>query len=104
MEIGLLCSNTSLHFENERWGIKGDPTEGAIVTLAAKRNFHLENHKHWKRIHEIPFDSSSGMMTVACKSEEDKRKCFVMSKGSVEKIFELLYPLSATWTKIRVDR
>ncbi|MFB9758990.1 cation-translocating P-type ATPase [Ectobacillus funiculus] len=86
LEIGLLCSNTSLHFENERWGIKGDPTEGAIVTLAAKRNFHLENHKHWKRIHEIPFDSSSGMMTVACKSEEDKRKCFVMSKGSVEKI------------------
>ncbi|WP_028401806.1 cation-translocating P-type ATPase [Ectobacillus panaciterrae] len=86
LEIGLLCSNTSLHLENERWGIKGDPTEGAIVTLAAKRNFHLDNHKHWQRLHEVPFDSNSGMMTVACKSEEDEKKCFVMSKGSVEKI------------------
>jgi P-type Ca2+ transporter type 2C len=86
LRIGLLCSNTTLHLENGRWGIKGDPTEGAIVTLAAKRNILIDNHNRWKRLHEVPFDSYSGMMTVVCKNEDNHKDCYVMSKGSVEKI------------------
>jgi Ca2+-transporting ATPase len=86
LRIGLLCSNTTLQQENERWAIKGDPTEGAIVTLAAKRNILMDNHNRWKRLHEVPFDSYSGMMTVVCKNEDNHKDCYVMSKGSVEKI------------------
>lgn len=86
LKIGLLCSNTSIEYQNNQWGIKGDPTEGAIVTLAAKRDIKKENHSNWKRLHEIPFDSATGKMTVVCKDEENEKQCFVMAKGSVEKI------------------
>jgi magnesium-transporting ATPase (P-type) len=86
LKIGLLCSNTTLEKIDNQWSIKGDPTEGAIVTLAAKRGINKENHEDWKRLHEIPFDSSSGKMTVVCKNENLEKQCFVMSKGSVEKI------------------
>jgi Ca2+-transporting ATPase len=36
LKIGCLCSDTSLHSINGGWGIKGDPTEGALVAAAAK--------------------------------------------------------------------
>lgn len=88
LKIGLLCSNTTLHYEHDRWGIKGDPTEGAIMTVAAKQNVRLDNHEHWTRMYEVPFDSSTGMMSVVCKDETDHRECYVMAKGSVEKILQ----------------
>ncbi|MFC3884026.1 HAD-IC family P-type ATPase [Bacillus songklensis] len=88
LKIGLLCSNTTLHYEHNRWDIKGDPTEGAIMTLAAKRNVRLDNHAHWTRMHEVPFDSSTGMMSVVCKDETNHKECYVMAKGSVEKMLQ----------------
>ncbi|HWO95057.1 MAG TPA: HAD-IC family P-type ATPase [Bacillus sp. (in: firmicutes)] len=88
LKIGLLCSNTILYSEHNRWDIKGDPTEGAVMVLAAKRNVRLANHENWKRLHEIPFDSSRGMMSVVCKNETNHKECYVMAKGSVEKILQ----------------
>ena len=87
LSVGLLCSNTELtQISENKWSIKGDPTEGAIVSLAAKRNVWLKKLTNWKRMHEIPFDSSKGMMSIVCKDENQQEQCYVMSKGSVEKI------------------
>ncbi|WP_176585926.1 cation-translocating P-type ATPase [Priestia megaterium] len=88
LRIGLLCSNTTLEYTDGHWNIKGDPTEGALMAAAAKRNITLDNHQCWSRMHEIPFDSSTGMMTVVCKEDHEKQNCYVMSKGSVEKILK----------------
>lgn len=84
MRIGLLCSNSELLKENNRWTIKGDPTEGALLTLAAKQEMTKESHTSWKRKHELPFDSDRGLMSVVCHEIEDE--CFLMTKGSVEKV------------------
>ncbi|AIE60747.1 cation-translocating P-type ATPase [Bacillus methanolicus] len=86
LRIGLLCNNSQLLHEEGRWNVKGDPTEGALLSLAAKRGLLAENHNHWKRVEEIPFDSNSGKMSVVCHDENQEEQCFVMSKGSVEKL------------------
>ncbi|HJV45526.1 MAG TPA: HAD-IC family P-type ATPase [Bacillota bacterium] len=86
LRISLLCNNSKLEKEGDRWGIKGDPTEGALLTLAAKAGLNKENAKQWTRCHEEPFDSYSGMMSVVCKETEADDRCYLLAKGSVEAI------------------
>jgi len=85
IQVGVLCSDTVLYQEEHQWKIKGDPTEGALLVLASKKGMK-DRYNHWKRVHEIPFDSNRGLMSVVCHEIEDE--CFVMTKGSVEKILE----------------
>nr|WP_229751736.1 HAD-IC family P-type ATPase [Marinithermofilum abyssi] len=84
-QISLLCNNTELVKEEGRWIVKGDPTEGALLTLAVKAGMK-EKTDEWKRVHEIPFDSSHGRMTVICRQFEND--CYLFSKGSLESILE----------------
>ena len=86
ISIALHCNDAELYQEDGHWNVKGDPTEGALLTLAAKRGKLKENYKHWKRAGEIPFDSISGKMSVVCHEGEKEDQCYVMSKGSVEKL------------------
>ncbi|MDQ0199112.1 cation-translocating P-type ATPase [Neobacillus ginsengisoli] len=86
LSIALHCNDSQLYQEDGRWNVKGDPTEGALLSLAAKRGVFRENHTHWKRAGEIPFDSTSGKMSVVCHEDEHEDQCLVMSKGSVEKL------------------
>lgn len=78
LQIGVLCNNASLVEELPEskkksskevlkpiWSIQGDPTEGALVVLAAKggvTNSSLEGL--YKRVGEIPFDSERKLMSV----------------------------------------
>ncbi|MDN4594599.1 cation-translocating P-type ATPase [Polycladomyces subterraneus] len=86
MQISLLCNNSEIFEEEGRWKVKGDPTEGALLALAQKAQMQ-ENLSEWTRIHEIPFDSANGRMTVACKKSEET--CYLFSKGSLESILPL---------------
>lgn len=86
LQIGLLCNNSKLEQLEGQWRIKGDPTEGALLTLAAKNGLWLENMSHWHRGHEIPFDSKTAKMSVVCKDLQTERECYLFSKGSVEAI------------------
>ncbi|MCM2536007.1 HAD-IC family P-type ATPase [Neobacillus pocheonensis] len=86
LKIALHCNDSQLNQEAGRWIVKGDPTEGALLSLAAKRGLIRENHRHWKRVGEIPFDSTSGKMSVVCHEGDQEDQCVVMSKGSVEKL------------------
>lgn len=66
----VLCNNARLT-NNESWHILGDPTEGALLTLAEKAGFLVENfHKKHKRISEIPFDSGRKRMAVIAQEME----------------------------------
>lgn len=84
LHIGVLCNNSTLTQEEGNWTMKGDPTEGALLTLSAKGGVHKEQLAHWKRKREIPFDSYHGTMSVICHEEGKENECFLMSKGSVE--------------------
>lgn len=86
--IGLLCNNSDLVQEGEYWNTKGDPTEGALLTLSGKFGLCPERMIHWHRIHEVPFDSHSGTMSVVCRDRSRGQDCYLFCKGSVESILE----------------
>lgn len=62
-----LCSNARLiHLTApSRWQEIGDPTEAALLVVAAKAGLNLEQlQQQFPRLREIPFDSRRRMMTV----------------------------------------
>jgi len=66
LEAGALASDARLERdEQDRWSIKGDPTEGALVVAAAKAGLHKHAlDAELPRVHEIPFSSETRRMTT----------------------------------------
>jgi Ca2+-transporting ATPase len=75
-----LCNDTSLVAPDSSstssegtWGIKGDPTEGALVVLSAKAGLSKEDaNKRFPRVDEIPFSSERKKMTTIHTTPEGK--------------------------------
>ena len=65
LSIGILANDASLELGEDGYKVVGDPTEGALVTLAGKANMTREDmNTSYPRIEEIPFDSARKMMTT----------------------------------------
>ena len=79
---GALCNDAGLVQEKGKWDIKGDPTEGALVVVAAKAGIWKTalGEKH-RRVGEVPFSSERKMMTTLNISEEG---LYAYSKGAPE--------------------
>ncbi|MEO0646767.1 MAG: cation-translocating P-type ATPase [Cyanobacteria bacterium J06650_10] len=90
-----LCNDAALQTEettpgSREWSIVGDPTEGALVTLAAKAG--LEKAKldyEFPRIEEFPFSSERKRMSVVVRVPRTNRlgmeaEAMVLAKGSAE--------------------
>ena len=65
-----LCNDAALQKENGEWAILGDPTEGALLVVAAKAGI---DPNHWSyalpRVGEIPFSSERKRMSVILSKE-----------------------------------
>ncbi len=66
---GLLCNDARLEkiegTSEERYRMAGDPTEGALVVLAAKAGlWQEETERRFPRVGEVPFDSARKRMTT----------------------------------------
>ncbi|MDD4894897.1 MAG: calcium-transporting P-type ATPase, PMR1-type [Candidatus Omnitrophica bacterium] len=73
----VLCNGAQLVLNNAGVKMIGDPTEGALLTLAAKAGIlKEEKEKEFVFVDEIPFDSERKKMTVIRK-EKDRFLCFV---------------------------
>ncbi len=72
------------------WIILGDPTEGALLSLAGKGRFQKENYtEQMPRVAEIPFSSERKRMSVVCQVTPDQAGLYQMfTKGSPEMILE----------------
>ena len=80
--IGALAGDTTLVQENGTWRIKGDPTEGALVVIAAKGGIsQKELIEESPRIGEIPFSSETKRMTTVHKTPGGK---LAYAKGAPE--------------------
>ncbi|MCC4766015.1 calcium-translocating P-type ATPase, SERCA-type [Methanosarcina sp. DH1] len=88
----VLCNDAGLFKESDKWEIKGDPTEAALVVVAAKSGFHkVELDQKYPRLGEIPFSSERKRMTTFNKLEADSGSLPVkgltaFSKGAPEVI------------------
>lgn len=74
LKIGILCNSAKLHQSNplsKTWTIIGDPTEGALLTVAKKANLFKKNlEKENQLVSEIPFDSDRKRMSIARQTHE----------------------------------
>ncbi|NLC77541.1 MAG: calcium-transporting P-type ATPase, PMR1-type [Clostridia bacterium] len=86
ISLGGLFRNTAGKKEI-KWTIAGDPTEGALLTMAAKANFWREVlERKEPRVGEIPFDSERKMMTVITRQNSG---LMVYTKGAPDVILGL---------------
>jgi P-type Ca2+ transporter type 2C len=65
------CNDSFLQQNQGQWKILGDPTEGALVTLAAKGGIEKDQwESKLPRVAEFPFSSERKRMSVICKVEQ----------------------------------
>jgi len=87
-----LCNDAVLEKHSERedaWKMVGDPTEGALVVVAAKAGFvKSELETSIPRIAEVPFDSDrKRMTTIHCDGGPTEHKAYV--KGAPDVMIDL---------------
>lgn len=84
LKIGALCNNAKLDDIDNKWQIIGDPTDGAILTVAGKAQINKDDLKNeFSLVGEIPFDSQRKMMSVVL---EHKGKKLIYCKGAPDTI------------------
>jgi Ca2+-transporting ATPase len=87
LAAGLLCNDAQLREEAGRWSIRGDPTEGALVVLAAKAGLREDEMRaQAPRIAELPFSSERKQMTTVHRMPDGRLLAFV--KGAPEVLLQ----------------
>ena len=99
LQAGVLCSDAELKQQHDgSWEVLGDPTEGALVVLAAKAGldgFGLRSR--YRRLAEIPFSPERQLMAVWIDDPDsslqaplgplaDRSSTLLLSKGAPEVI------------------
>ncbi|MFW7414163.1 cation-translocating P-type ATPase [Demequina sp. SO4-18] len=86
---GLLCNDAVLHHhDDDSWSVAGDPTEGALVTLAIKAGLEQrESQSDFPRVDEVPFESENRFM--ATLHHDHHGNAFVLLKGAPERVLDM---------------
>jgi Ca2+-transporting ATPase len=116
MEAACLCNDATLFIEKTDgkpgcWKITGDPTEGALLTLAGKAGVWKKDlERLCGRIAELPFDSDRKLMTtvhplgdgryIAYTKGAPDRLLERCSEDRKEKILEINHELAAAGRRV----
>ena len=86
MQVCVLCNGAELKEKADGgWQIIGDPTEGALLTLAAKSEFGAKTISGGMRlVSEIPFDAVRKMMTTIYEDSDGVFHAFI--KGAPDRL------------------
>lgn len=92
LQVSSLCNNALIEEvtvqetrnkksnEETEWILKGDPTEGALVTLASKLGMSPQSLSGlYERVQEFPFDSERKLMSVLMKHQGGR---LIFTKGA----------------------
>ena len=82
LRAGASCNDSHLTNADGLWQVRGDPTEGALVVVAAKAGVKIEELSA-PRISEVPFSSERKRMTTIHDTPQGK---VAYSKGAPEVI------------------
>jgi Ca2+-transporting ATPase len=94
LAVGVLCNGAQLVQDEGAYKIVGDPTEGALLTVAGKADLRKDREeRRTPFINELPFDSERKKMTVL-REVEGRRVAFVKGAPDV---------LLADCTRVEVD-
>ncbi|MBI5234913.1 MAG: cation-transporting P-type ATPase [Deltaproteobacteria bacterium] len=105
LKAGLLCNDSLLLEKDGRWGIHGDPTEGALIVSAIKGGLSYDAVRaELPHVDTIPFESQHRYMASLYEGGPDNTKVAYL-KGSVEAILDrCVWTLDAAGRLIELDR
>jgi Ca2+-transporting ATPase len=85
---GVLCNDSHLMMNQDRWAVQGDPTEGSLITAARKAGIDDEKIcERFPRLDVLPFESQYQYMATLNANADDSHS-FIYIKGSAEKVLE----------------
>lgn len=91
LKIAVLCNNASLKMdagEGSSWNIVGDPTEGALLTVAAKADLWRKDlEREYSLLAELPFDSNRKRMSTVWRAPAGAVTAYV--KGAPDVVIGL---------------
>jgi magnesium-transporting ATPase (P-type) len=86
--IALLCNDAELRLADGQWELSGDPTEGALLSLALKAGLDSRfEHEALPRHDVIPFESEHRFM--ATLHHDHAGRHYVFLKGAPEQVIRL---------------
>jgi len=87
-QAALLCNDASLTQSGEQWQVHGDPTEGALLTMALKAGIeYVYSQTQYPRTDAIPFESQHRFM--ATLHHDHAGHGFIYLKGAPERVLEM---------------
>jgi cation-transporting ATPase F len=89
---GAACNDAALTEQQGRWGIIGDPTEGALLVAAAKAGLGADRARELlPRVATIPFSSERQYMATLHRNTTAPHPAgyVVLVKGAVERVLDL---------------
>ncbi|OMG56136.1 carbonate dehydratase [Azonexus hydrophilus] len=83
IEVVAVANDTHIAEEDGQWKVTGEPTEGALRTLADKAGFDAGGHE---RFATIPFESANKFMATLNSTPQGLRR--IMLKGAPDRLLD----------------
>ena len=91
LALGVLCNEAEVRFDSQGGAesVVGDPTEVALVVLAAKAGLEPEALRRQRpRMAEVPFDSATKYMATLHEHPDDPEASLLVVKGAPDVVLE----------------
>jgi P-type Ca2+ transporter type 2C len=96
-KVACLCNNAKLSRT-----LVGDPTEGCLLVAASKTKFKPRALlRQFKRLHELPFDSTRKMMTTLDQHKETK-EMYAHLKGAPDEVLKICTHIYESGRRIKL--
>ena len=88
VRAGMLCNDGSVSENEGRWTVQGDPTDGALITLALKAGLDSKQcDQDFPRQDLIPFESEHKFMATLNRQSANENVIYL--KGAPERVLEM---------------
>lgn len=83
IEVMAVCNDSEIREANGEWEVTGEPTEGAMRTLARKAGFE---DRDYQRVAAIPFESENKFMATLHRLPEGRAR--ILLKGAPDRLLD----------------